>query len=151
MRKRQIRTIAGGAAPGSVYVDTSAWIAFFSARDQNHVQAASLFREVVARSVRLTTTNLVIAELHRLLLHRAGMVAALRTLDRIESSPRVSIVFASGSHHTAAKSYLARLPDCRISYTDAVSFAVMKESRCARFLSFDTDFLAAGFLPWTPD
>lgn len=96
------------------------------------------------------TTNLVIAEIHRLILHRVGAAAALQALNRIESSPRVSIVFAGGTHHTDGRAWLARLPECRLTYTDAVSFAVMKDLRCDGFLSFDADFVAAGFRPWTP-
>jgi len=131
-------------------VDTSAWIAFLSARDQYHAEAEGLFREAVGRNVLLTTTNLVLAEVHRLILHRVGAGAAAQALDRIESSARVSIVFASGAHHAAAKAWLARLVNHRVSYADAVGFAVIEDLRCAGFLSFDSDFLLAGFRPWTP-
>ena len=150
MRKRQPRNIAGGAGAGSVYVDTSAWIAFFSARDQNHAEATLLFREAVERDVRLITTNLVLAEIHRLILHRVGTAAALQVLTRIESNPRVSVVFAGGAHHADGKAWLVRLPGSRLTYTDAVSFAVMADLRCEDFLSFDADFVAAGFRPWPP-
>jgi predicted nucleic acid-binding protein len=131
-------------------VDTSAWIALFSARDQNHTEAALLFRQALARKARLTTSNLVIAELHRLILHRVGTAAALQVLIRIESSPSVFIAFASDAHHGDAKAWLAKSPSHRLTYTDAVSFAAMRDLRCAGFLGFDDHFLAAGFRPWTP-
>lgn len=131
-------------------MDTSAWIAFFSARDQNHAEAALLFRQALARNVQLVTADLVIAEIHRLILHRVGSAAALQTLNRIESSARVSIVFVTEAHHSAAKEWLAQLSDCRLTYTDAAGFAIMKSLHCAGFLGFDSDYLAAGFRPWTP-
>jgi predicted nucleic acid-binding protein len=133
-----------------VYVDTSAWIAFFSARDQNHAEAARMFREAVARNVPLTTTNLVIAEVHRLILHRVGVIAAALALDRIVSSAGTSVVFASSAHHAAAMAWLARLPGRHVTYTDAAGFAVIEDLKCAGFIGFDADFLLAGFHPWTP-
>jgi predicted nucleic acid-binding protein len=100
--------------------------------------------------VLLTTTNLVLAEVHRLILHRVGVTAAGLALNRIVSSIRTSVVFASSAHHAAAMAWLARLPGHRVTYTDAAGFAVIEDLRCAGFLSFDTDFLIAGFHPWTP-
>jgi len=151
LRKRQIRVTGSGAGRDKVYVDTSAWIAFFSARDQNHVEAERLFREAVSRNVLLTTTNLVLAEVHRLILHRVGVAAASLALDRIGSSGFTSIVFALGVHHTAAIAWLAKLSSHRVTYTDAVGSAVIKDVGCVGFLSFDSDFLLAGFNAWPPE
>ena len=46
---------------------------------------------------------------------------------------------------------MARLGDRRISYTDAVSFAMMTAARCRTVLGFDHDFLVAGFRFWGQD
>ena len=150
MRKKRLQNTGSGAGRHSVFVDTSAWIAFFSARDQNHAEAEQLIRAAAARRALLITTNLVLAEVHRLILHRVSAVAAALALERIESSARVAIVFASGAHHAGAVTWLATLKSHSITYTDAVSFAVIKDVRCAGFLSFDSDFLIAGFHPWCP-
>ncbi len=99
LRKKQLRPIESGAGRDRVYVDTSAWIAFFSAHNQNHAEAKRLFREAVSRNVLLTTTNLVLAEVHRLILHRVGVAAAALALERIVSSTKTSVVFASAEHH----------------------------------------------------
>ncbi|MBP1597170.1 MAG: hypothetical protein H6Q05_2547 [Acidobacteria bacterium] len=143
--------MASGAGRYSIFVDTSAWIAFFSARDQNHSAAERLFREATARNASLVTTNLVLAEIHRLILHRAGVEAAGHALNTIESSARVSIVFSTGAHHAAAKAWLVSLSQHKLTYTDAISFAVMKDARCDGLFSFDSDFLppasAPGVLP----
>jgi predicted nucleic acid-binding protein len=150
LRKTEVRSIGGGAGRGSVYVDTSAWIAFFSARDQNHADAERLFREAIDRKVRLITTNLVLAEIHRLILHRAGADAARFALDRIESGALVTIEFATGTHHVAARSWLDKLKGHPVTYADAVGLAVIEDFRCTGYLSFDSDFLRAGFRPWAP-
>ena len=136
------------AAPDLLFVDSSAWIALFSARDQHHAEADALFRNALGRRARLITTNLVLAEVHRLLLFRAGGPAASAALDRLESSPALTLLFPSADHHVAARGWLRRLAERRLSYTDAVSFAVMTASRCRDVLTFDQDFVIAGFRRW---
>src|SRR5437763_699692 len=71
-----------------------------------------------------------------------------RVLDRFEASPLTLVEFATAEHHRAARVWLERLADRAISYTDAVSFAVMEATRCAAVLSFDRDFERAGFRLW---
>lgn len=97
------------------------------------------------------TTNLVLAEVHRRLLFQAGARAAMAALARIEESERVGLEFATESHHRRAREWLDRLANQAITYTDAVSFAVMEGLRCAVALTFDHDFLVAGFSRWTPE
>ncbi len=150
MREKSSRITGSGAGKNKVYVDTSAWIAFFSARDQNHIEAERLIREAVAHGALLITTNLVLAEVHRLILHRAGVAPAAMALDRIGSSLSTSILFASEAHHASALEWLDRFAGHRVTYTDAIGFAVMKDSRCSGFLSFDADFLLPGFSAWSP-
>ena len=119
-----------------------------SARDRRHAEAEAMFRGAAARRIRLLTTNLVVAEVHRLLRLRVGARAATRVLDRFEASPLTLVEFATAEHHRAARVWLERLADRAISYTDAVSFAVIEATRCAAVLSFDRDFARAGFRLW---
>lgn len=131
--------------PDSVFVDTSAWIALFSRRDQNHKSAEGEFRRLITSKRRLITTNLVLAEIHRLLLHRAGVQAAASALARIEASPLVQIEFPDKKHHQSAKAWIDELQEHPVSYTDAVSFAVMKDCRCTNAFTYDYHFRVAGF------
>ena len=136
------------AARAAVFVDSGAWIALFRARDDHHPEADRLFRRAVAERTPLLTTNLVLAEVHRFLLHRAGIQAAAVALDRISSSRHVKTIFARAEHDRAAREWLARFKDQRITYTDAVSFAVMKAEGLRGAMTFDHDFAVAGFSPW---
>lgn len=130
---------------GALFVDSGGWIAFFSARDQHHREADALFRQAAEKRTPLITTNLVIAEVHRLLLHRAGTRIAAAALDRICQSDLVEIVFTDEALHQQARAWLARLGDQTITYTDAASFAVMQRRGCKLALTFDRDFVIAGF------
>ena len=140
----------GVGEPRRLFVDSGAWIALRSRRDQHHAEADRLFREALRRRIPLVTTDLVLAELHRLTLFRAGVLPALRALDRIDQSPSVTVHFAAAEHHAAARRWLERLAPHPITYTDAVSFAVMEGLRCRNALAFDHDFTAAGFELWRP-
>jgi predicted nucleic acid-binding protein len=95
------------------------------------------------------TTNLVVAEVHRFVLFHVGIQPAARALDQISVHPRVRIEFARQVEHDGARAWLAKLADQRITYTDAVSFAVMEATRCTTALAFDRDFSVAGFRLWS--
>ena len=144
-RHRIARALAG---PARLFVDSGAWIALRSRRDQHHAEADRLFREALSRRIPLFTTNLVIAEAHRLTLFRAGIQPALRALERIDASPSVTIHFPTADEHAAARRWLERMAPRPITYTDAVSFAVMEALRCTAALTFDQDFVVAGFSRW---
>lgn len=91
---------------------------------------------------------LVLAEVHRLLLFRAGTPAAAAALARIEASPLVSLELVSPEDHRGARRWLERLADQPITYADAVSFAVMDARRLRTAVAFDHHFELAGFQRW---
>ena len=90
----------------------------------------------------------MIAETYRLTLFRVGIQPALRALEMLDASRSVTIRFPAAEEHSAARRWLAQLAPRPITYTDAVSFAVMEQSRCRHVLGFDHDFVAAGFMLW---
>ena len=148
MPNRPARTARAAAAPAPLFVDSGAWIALRSRRDQHHAEADRLFRIALERRIPLLTTNLIIAETHRLTLFRAGVEPALRALDRIDASPSVAVHFPTANDHAAARRWLERLAPHPTTYTDAVSFAVMEAAACRQVLGFDEDFVTAGFTLW---
>jgi predicted nucleic acid-binding protein len=131
-----------------LFVDSGAWIALRSRRDQHHVAADRAFRAAVEQRIPLVTSNLVVAELHRLTLFRAGYEPAIRALERIDASSSVIIHFATSDDHRVAREWLGRLAPRPVTYTDAVSFAVMEATKCTHVLGFDEDFTVAGFELW---
>ena len=144
------RRIAGDHVPSLLLVGSGAWIALLSARDQHHAEAEAMFRAAASRRARLLTTNLILAEVHTFVLFRAGIQPASHALERIEASRLVAIEFATRAHHQRARAWLEKLKDQRISYTDAVSFAVMQAAGCRTAMSFDHDFETAGYVLWRP-
>ena len=135
-------------AVGPVLVDASAWLALVSLSDGRHVDAERTFIHIRKQKVPLLTTNLVVAEVQRLLLFRVGAHAARRFLALLSSAPLLTLSFPAEREHTRALAWLDRHPDQPISYTDAVSFAVMESSECRAVLSYDRHFDLAGFERW---
>ena len=133
-----------------VLVDSGAWIALVRAADAHHAEADRLFRQAVRGRIPLVTTNLIVAEVHRFILFHIGIRPAALLLDRIGASPLLTLQYVTAAHHAAALRWLAQLSDQVITYTDAVSFAVMKAARCSAVMSFDHDFATAGFSLWQP-
>jgi predicted nucleic acid-binding protein len=139
----------GRSHPGArLLVDSGAWIALRSRRDQHHADADRLFQQAISAGIPLITTNLVLAEVHRLTLHRAGVAAALRLLDRVDASSRCSVEIVTAADHAGARAWLERLAPHAVTYTDATSFAVMERSGISHVLGFDEDFAVAGFELW---
>jgi len=67
-----------------------------------------MFRAAATGRARLLTTNLVLAEVHRFILFRAGIQPAAQALGRIEASQLVAIEFATSAHHQRARAWLER-------------------------------------------
>jgi predicted nucleic acid-binding protein len=148
---RRSRPATGDRVRPRVLVDSGAWIALVSANDSHHAEAEALFQLAIRRRAQLVTTNLVLAETHRFLLHKAGRRAAKAVLNRIDASPLLEIEFTSAAHHAAGRAWIDKLADQALTYTDAVSFAVMQSRRCTAALTFDRHFTIAGFARWQPN
>jgi len=134
--------------PKRAFVDSSGWIALAAADDRHHGAADAVFRQASIARVSLVTTNLIFAEVHRFLLFRAGIRAASVTLARIAAIPLLNLEHATAAHHAAGLAWLKKLDDQIITYTDAVSFAVVTATRCQAVIGFDRDFVIAGFRLW---
>jgi predicted nucleic acid-binding protein len=88
----------------------------------------------------------VIAETHALLARRAGGDPALAFLDTVLAPAGPQVVWAevelAGS---AIERWLRHYQDKPWSFTDAVSFEVMRRHRLREAFAFDVDFARAGF------
>ena len=127
------------------FLDASGWFAALSPRDQHHHPAAPFYQDLLAGRGRLVTTNLVIAEVHSLLV-RTSADTGVRFLDRLSSDPRHEVTWTSRDLERAAVDrWLRPFLRVRFSLTDAVSFEVMRLQGVKRAFSFDRHFVAAGF------
>ena len=128
-----------------IFVDTGAWFALADESDQYHKKAVDLYPGLFLDKLHLMTTNLVIAETYILIRRAIGHQPAMRFLQNISSSPRVSKIFSEQMLEDNAENILEKYQDQDFSYTDAVSFAVMKQRGIHLAFSFDHHFVTAGF------
>jgi predicted nucleic acid-binding protein len=128
-----------------IFVDTGAWVALADKDDAHHEDAASILPSLLKAHKILITNNLVVAESYVLILKLLGHNAAIQFLDRINSSPRIEKIYSVPEIEKEAEETLKKFADQDFSYTDAVSFAIMKDQRIDKAFAFDKHFQTMGF------
>ncbi len=128
-----------------LFVDTGAWVALADQDDKYHERAAREYPDLLKCYRRLVTTNLVVAEVYIILRKALGHTAAITFLESIRSSPRIEKVQSAERVETEAEDILRRYSDQDFSYTDAVSFALMRQRGIDTAFTFDKHFSIAGF------
>ena len=128
-----------------IFVDTSAWVALADKDDSHHRDAASSYPSIFKNHRSLVTSNLIIAETYILLLKELRHKAAIEFLERIKASPRILRIYSNENVETEAEGILAKFEDQDFSYTDAVSFVMMKRQKIRKAFCFDKHFVTAGF------
>ena len=131
---------------GSIFLDTAGWFAALSPPESGHATAKAEYVDAVRRGLLLVTTPLVAAEMHTLLLRWRGPAAGALFLETVfESGTHVVAELDDDLFQAALSRWIRKFGDKRISFTDAVSFEVMRRERITRALTFDKHFAAAGF------
>lgn len=128
-----------------VFVDTGAWVALADKDDAHHEKAASAYPSILKTHRNLITSNLVIAESYVLILNELGHKEALKFIEGIKTSPRILKVYSTEGIETDAEEILINYADQDFSYTDAVSFVIMKKQKIRKAFCFNKHFLTAGF------
>jgi uncharacterized protein len=126
-----------------IFIDTGAFLARYIEADQYHTQA----REVWARikNTPLFTTNHIVDETLTLLARKTSHAFALGRAGNFYSSRELQIVFTTRADEEEALEYFKKFADQAPSFTDCISFAVMKRRSLKKVFSFDQHFAIAGF------
>jgi predicted nucleic acid-binding protein len=127
----------------SVFVDTSAIIAYISRDDAQHLTATRLMQTLAQRQAPLISTSYVIVEAIALMQRRLGL-AAVR--DYQESmAPLLDIVWIDQSLHAAGLAAMLAANRRQLSLVDCVSFEVCRRRRIEQVFAFDRHFAEQGF------
>jgi predicted nucleic acid-binding protein len=125
-----------------LFVDTSAWFAFVNRRDPEHGPTKKLLEHWAGR---LVTSNYVFDETVTLCLLRLGHAAALRVGAALRDPDVVHLLRASPEDERHAWELFGDRSDKRYSYTDCVSFIMMRRLDLTRAAALDDDFRREGF------
>lgn len=128
-----------------VFLDTSAFYALEGADDVHHAEAQAIQGMLRECRLPLFTTHDVIDETITLLGARLGVRCACRFASKVFDSRILSIVRADANLDAAALRLYERFGDQRLSFTDCLSFAVMRILGIRQAFAFDRHFEVAGF------
>jgi predicted nucleic acid-binding protein len=131
-----------------MFVDTGPLIPRHLARDQFHQRAVAAWKELGTNNERLYTSNLVLAETFTLLGRRAGYAFAAERAHHLLQSERLVILRPGETDEWSALAFFEQFADQAVSFTDCVSFALMRKHRIKRAFAFDRHFKDAGFKVW---
>lgn len=119
------------------------------AADQHHARAVAAWPELLRSKSRCYTSNFVLDETFTLLARRAGYDFAAQRARNILDSVALHILRPEAVDERQALAFFEKFADQKASFTDCVSFALMRRHRIGRAFSFDRHFEVAGFEIWT--
>ncbi|MEI6152566.1 MAG: PIN domain-containing protein [Deltaproteobacteria bacterium] len=128
-----------------VFIDTSAWVAYFDKKDTNHESALKIWQQVKQEKAILCTTDYILDEMLTLLKIRANSNVALIAANAIMQSQNTEVIWVKEKLFMGALKLFKKYSDQRFSFTDCTSFEVMKVSSIKKAFAFDSDFAKAGF------
>src|SRR4030042_5120968 len=128
-----------------IFIDTSAWIALVDKDDSHHKEAASSYPPLLKNCRNLITSNLVIAETYIIILNELAHKLAIDFLEKLKASPRILKIYSNEDIEAEAEPILVKYSDQDFSYTDAISFVIMKRQKIRKAFCFDKHFIIAGF------
>lgn len=131
-----------------IFVDTGPFLARTVAKDRLHGKALRAWKELERTRAPLCTSSFVLDETFTLLARRSSYTFAANRAEAIHASKVLAILRPDAADEAAALATLRKLADQEVSFTDCVSFALMKRHRVTRAFTFDRGFSAAGFTVW---
>jgi hypothetical protein len=131
-----------------IFVDTGAFLARYISKDQLHAKATRAWKELEKARSPLCTSSFVLDETFTLLARRASYAFATGRAETVYASKVLTILRPDEADESAALVFFRKLADQEVSFTDCVSFALMRRHRLTRAFTFDRHFRDAGFTVW---
>ena len=132
-----------------ILVDTGAWDAILDSGDSNH-ELALLFQNEIAGKYNLVVTNYVLDELHTLLLLNVGYGRTVEfkgQLDVLVEERILEVIWVTPEIAAEAWHVFEQFNrDKKWSFTDCVSYTVMKQLDIEEAFAFDHHFEQMGFV-----
>lgn len=124
-----------------IFVDTSAWVAFFDAASAGHKAVA----DHLETARRLVTSTFVLDETATLVQARAGHRHAVHAGRFLRTSGAVDLVTVTRADLDAAWALFEAREDKEYSLTDCTGFVVMRRLGIETAVTLDQDFRREGF------
>ena len=128
-----------------IFIDTGAFLARYVQRDQYHARAISHWHQLQQERRRCFTSNFVLDETITLLARRTTYEFAAIRAQRLLQSQVLTIMRPDSEDERAALDLFRQFADQRVSFTDCVSFVLMRKNHLSQVFAFDRHFTHAGF------
>lgn len=126
----------------NIFLDTSALYAFINAKDPDHVKVKSFLDAFKGKVV---ITNYIFDEIITLVQARLGHDKAVLVGNILNKSPQVNRVWILPSDEKEAWGFFQARKDKDYSFTDCVSFTVMRRLKISKCMACDDHFKQEGF------
>ena len=127
----------------SLFVDTSALIAFLDTDQPRHADVIDAWNRAVGEERLLATSNYVLLEAFALVQRRLGQEAMRALADILV--PMLRPLWIDEELHAAAVAALLAANRRRLSLVDCTSFELMRRHGLTHALALDDDFTRQGF------
>ena len=127
----------------TLFVDTSALLAFIDADQPRHSDTVDAWRQAMDDKDTLVTSNYVLVETFALVQRRLGL-DALRALAG-DLLPLIQPLWVDEQVHAAATAALFTAGQRKLSLVDCTSFELMRRHGITAALCLDADFAQQGF------
>ena len=128
-----------------VFIDTSGFYALLARDDDRHAQAASYLQKAAGKRIRFVTTDYVLDETATLLKARGKISLLVPLFERIFNSNSCRVAWTDADRFHQTRQFFLKHRDQLWSFTDCLSFCIMKECGSREALTKDGHFNAAGF------
>jgi predicted nucleic acid-binding protein len=128
-----------------LFVDTSGFYALLVERDDMHERAARILQQGELRRAKFVTTDYVLDETATLLVARGFGHLVEAFFQSTLHSAACAVEWTSSDVFARAAAFMAKHIDQGWSFTDCVSFQLMKARRLREAITKDEHFEKAGF------
>lgn len=129
-----------------IFIDTSGWYSVEVEDDVNHESACKFLSEIASGKHGVSvTTDYVLDETLTLLRSRRDLTSGVTFIDKIRKSKSLHVFWVDEALFEKALSIFRKSDHKSWSFTDCISFALMREISILDAFTFDSHFKEAGF------
>ncbi len=129
-------------------MDAGPLVAVVNPGDQHAVEARQGWEKLASLNIPLLSTEHILDEVATAICRWQSPRRAAQWVGQQLDSGLIRWVSSGPEDWRMAADWLEQYSDQRISFTDALSFTVMRRMRITEAFSFDRHFVIAGFQKW---
>lgn len=130
-----------------VFIDTSAWIAYYLSDETNHIRIKSIIKRLLKERTIVFTSNDVIDEtVTRLVKTTNSKIVAqfIKVISENISKNSLTQLWVDEQIQAEAFELVQKFAEHKLSLTDATTIALIKKFNIESVVSLDSDFVKVG-------